>query len=283
MKSKKAYITAYFVALFLIAGVGVGAKYGPGFVAATQVASTADALQAGTTPEPILVPIPETYTYLEVIGGCSLSVDESCVNAYSAPSATSTTVAKLRKGIVLRAEPVVSNDDSQWFQIVFDEWLRYPNRIATNWYVSDEYVRIFEDLGPQELLESTTATSTKYILIDRSEQKLYAYENDQLFMEQSISTGLQHTPTPRGVFEVYMKTPTRYMQGPLPGISAKYYDLPGVPWNLYFTKQGAVIHGAYWHEQFGKAWSNGCVNMPLDKAEELYYWTELGTPVIVQE
>ena len=73
------------------------------------------------------------------------------------------------------------------------------------------------------------------------------------------------------------------MQGPLPGISDQYYDLPGVPWNLYFTEQGAVIHGAYWHDHFGERWSHGCVNLPAEVAHKLYEWADLGTPVIVQD
>ena len=82
---------------------------------------------------------------------------------------------------------------------------------------------------------------------------------------------------------VYRKTPSRYMQGPLPNISSKYYDLPGVPWNLYFTREGAVIHGTYWHEKFGQPWSNGCVNVPYREAEALYHWAPLGTTVTVVE
>lgn len=74
------------------------------------------------------------------------------------------------------------------------------------------------------------------------------------------------------------------MQGPLPILAdQQYYDLPGVPWNLYFTEQGAVIHGAYWHNSFGKPYSHGCVNMHTDEARKLYTWATLGTQVIVRD
>ena len=102
-------------------------------------------------------------------------------------------------------------------------------------------------------------------------------------MEEKVSTGIELTPTPRGNFTVFRKTPSRYMQGPIPGISDHYYDLPGVPWNLYFTEQGAVIHGAYWHDSFGTPWSNGCVNMPIASAEKLYKWADIGTEVVVRD
>ena len=73
------------------------------------------------------------------------------------------------------------------------------------------------------------------------------------------------------------------MQGPIPGVSSHYYDLPGVPWNLYFSKEGAVIHGAYWHTSFGKQWSNGCVNLPIATAEKIYKWADVGTKVVVRD
>ena len=74
------------------------------------------------------------------------------------------------------------------------------------------------------------------------------------------------------------------MQGPLPNlVDQQVYDLPGVPWNLYFTQEGAVIHGAYWHTSFGSPYSHGCVNLWPDDARTLYMWAELGTTVIVED
>jgi lipoprotein-anchoring transpeptidase ErfK/SrfK len=74
------------------------------------------------------------------------------------------------------------------------------------------------------------------------------------------------------------------MQGPLPNLSDRQiYDLPGVPWNLYFTQGGAVIHGAYWHDSFGSVYSHGCVNLPVSVAQVLYIWADLGTKVIVED
>ena len=72
------------------------------------------------------------------------------------------------------------------------------------------------------------------------------------------------------------------MQGPIEGVSDHYYDLPGVPWNMYFTEEGAAIHGAYWHTDFGETHSNGCINLPLEIAEKMYKWADLGTEVIVR-
>jgi len=55
------------------------------------------------------------------------------------------------------------------------------------------------------------------------------------------------------------------------------YDLPGVPWVSYITIEGVAFHGAFWHANWGKVMSNGCINMKNDDAKWLYRWT---TPVV---
>jgi lipoprotein-anchoring transpeptidase ErfK/SrfK len=185
---------------------------------------------------------------------------------------------------VLRvAETVKDVGGHDWHKILFAHELLYPERVTDDWYVSAEFVHAFLDDGDHNLKKGIAASSSKRILVDRSEEKLYAYEGEILFMETPISTGLELTPTPRGTFEIFKMTPSRFMQGPIPGVSDQVYDLPGVPWNLYFTSGGAVIHGAYWHDKFGEAWSHGCVNLPLDMAKKLYMWAELGAVVTVRE
>lgn len=228
--------------------------------------------------EPTLIAEPPSE-YIEVTDGCGPYHEGTCVNVRSGPGSSYPVVMGLRTGIVLpvASSTVVDADGREWNKISFTEWIRYPERVSDDWYVAAEYVQRFVSSDTNE------ATTTKHILIDRSEQKLYAYEGDEVFMEMSVSTGLDLTPTPRGTFTVYRKTPSRYMQGPLPGISDQYYDLPGVPWNLYFTNEGGAIHGAYWHNQFGSQWSHGCVNLPLDRAKELYEWAPVGTEVVVRD
>ncbi len=222
-------------------------------------------------------------TYLEVQDGCGPYFSGECLNVRSAPSTDAPSVAKLRTGMILRAEDVPLQSEGRfWYKIVFDEWLRYPERVAGGWYVAAEFVTPFGHRGPERFSTTTPATSKK-IIVNRTEQKLYAYEGEMLFMEESISTGRDFTPTPLGTFTIDRKTPSRYMQGPLPGISDDVYDLPGVPWTMYFTNEGAAIHGAYWHDKFGQQWSHGCINLPSDKARLLYEWADVGTPVTVRD
>lgn len=222
------------------------------------------------------------YQYIEVTDSCGTAYDGVCVNVRSKPSTDAPAVFKARNGMVLKVKGKVEGGGREWYRITFDEWLRYPERVTGEMYIAADFVTPFVDEGNVEITKLTKKTD-KRIIVDRSEQKLYAYEGDVLFMEEAASTGLDTTPTPRGTFTVFKKRPSRYMQGPIPEISQKYYDLPGVPWNLYFTEQGAIIHGAYWHEHFGEQWSNGCVNLPMDKAEKLYKWADVGTKVTVRD
>lgn len=184
--------------------------------------------------------------------------------------------------MILKVAGTVSGDGLEWYNVVFDEWLRYPERVENKWYIASDFAEPV--LVSKEEAAETPEPSDKKIIVDRSDQKLYAYAGETLFMESDVSTGLELTPTPRGTFSIFKKLPSRYMQGPLPYLeNSKYYDLPGVPWNLYFTEQGAIIHGAYWHTSFGSPYSHGCVNLLPAEAEKLYAWASLGTTVVVQE
>ena len=232
----------------------------------------------------------ELFEYLEVIDSCNQYFVGECINVRNGPGVNYDVITRLHNGVVLKAKEKVKFNEEEWYQISFeDEWLRYPERVEGDLYISAKYVKSFLNEGKQELKDETQeynyliSTTSKMIIVDRSDQKLYAYEKGELFMKESVSTGLDVTPTPRGIFHVYKKTPSRYMQGPIEGISEKEYDLPGVPWNLYFTREGAVIHGADWHDNFGKQWSNGCVNLPIDKAKELYMWADIGTEIIIRD
>jgi lipoprotein-anchoring transpeptidase ErfK/SrfK len=236
-------------------------------------------LTAAQIPQSVQEKIP---LYIEIIDSCGTHFQGSggCVNARSGPGTTFKSVAKLRNGMILRVAEQVVVDDRIWYKISFNEPLLYPERITSDWYVAGDFARLFHDAGTQNIKPGTK--TSKRIVVDRAQQKIFAYDGEELFMEQSVSTGIKTNPTPKGTYTIFKKTPSRYMQGPRPGGTDDYYDLQGVPWNLYFTSRGVVFHGAYWHESFGSTYSHGCVNLPLDKAAELYSWADLGTKVIVK-
>lgn len=118
-----------------------------------------------------------------------------------------------------------------------------------------------------------TITDGKQIVIDLSEQRVYAFENGQAVRQFVVSTGLSATPTVTGDYAIYAKHDSQAMSGP-------GYSLPNVPWVMYFYR-GYGLHGTYWHNNFGQPMSHGCVNMRTAEAEWLYNWAPLGTPVRV--
>ncbi len=234
--------------------------------------------------KPIVLPIAKVlFEYIEVNDGCGPYFVGQCVNVRSGPGEDYPIITRLRNGVVLKVGGQVVRDGHTWYKIVFDEWIRYPERVTGDWYVAADYVNPLLDEGNQNIPYGKNVSSTKRIIVDRAKEMLYAYDGETLFMQTSISTGVELTPTALGTFTVFKKTPSRYMQGPIPGLSDQVYDLPGVPWDLYFTSDGAAIHGAYWHNNFGHPSSHGCVNLPPDQAKTLYLWADVGTQVTVQD
>jgi lipoprotein-anchoring transpeptidase ErfK/SrfK len=122
---------------------------------------------------------------------------------------------------------------------------------------------------------SSAPTEDKWIDLDLSDQRLVAYVGTVPVYAIRVSTGVPRMPTPKGQFHVYRKLAATLMSGP-------GYYLPNVPWTMYFYKSYAV-HGTYWHDNFGRPMSHGCVNLPTPDAKWLYDWTPEGTLVVVHD
>lgn len=118
----------------------------------------------------------------------------------------------------------------------------------------------------------------KTIKVSLKEQRLRYYTGDYLIKEVKVSTGLAKYSTPRGVFTIDKKMPSHLYAG-------QGYYYPNTKWNMRFKphpKGSYYIHGAYWHNSFGKPRSHGCVNVAYKDVEALYNWAPVGTPVIIE-
>lgn len=126
-------------------------------------------------------------------------------------------------------------------------------------------------------------TTGKLITVDIGKQKLFAWEGGKIIHETKVSTGMKLTPIVKGNFKIYIKRALSDMRGPSPYKhiypSGKYH-IKDVPHQMYFY-QGYAIHGAYWHNNFGRVASHGCVNVPLASAQWLFNWADVGTQVSV--
>lgn len=282
------YFLPVAFALTLVIFVALMFSVGRVYVENNPSAAVPPSLGQATSVIPAPLVKAKDFHYIEIVDGCGPYHNTGvCVNLRLGPGTEYPSVSHLRTGVVLRVQSKIhkAKDGSLWYKVIQDRELRYPERVTGDWYVAvnPDAIRAFDDIGDERAPVGEKASTTKRIVVSLTEEMLYAYEGDQLFMKEPVSPGLADTPTPRGKFTVFYKTPSRYMQGPIPGVSEQEYDLPGVPWNLYFTAEGAVIHGAYWHDNFGKKWSHGCVNMAPKSAEKLYNWAVIGMSVIVKD
>jgi hypothetical protein len=116
------------------------------------------------------------------------------------------------------------------------------------------------------------------IVVSLSQQALWAYEGGKVIDSTYVSTGTEKFATPTGLYYVNTKIDSQTMEGVLGG---EYYNVPDVPYVMYFTDRGHAIHGAYWHNNFGSVMSHGCINLPLDVAAWMYSWAPMGMAVLI--
>jgi hypothetical protein len=116
----------------------------------------------------------------------------------------------------------------------------------------------------------------RVIEINLSTQYLIAWQGGVSVGETYVSTGRPGFDTPPGTYYILSHLESQTMEGVLGG---EYYNVPDVPWVMYFTNLGHAIHGAYWHNNFGAVMSHGCVNLPVGFAEWLFYWAPNGARV----
>jgi len=125
--------------------------------------------------------------------------------------------------------------------------------------------------------------SAKRIVINLSEQHLYAYEGDQLIYSFVASSGVAPTYTRTGEFRVQRKLPKAY----------------GAAWNIWMPYwlgiywAGSTENGIHalpilpngqtlWAGYLGRPVSYGCVVLGTYEAQLLYNWAEIGTPVSIR-
>jgi len=124
----------------------------------------------------------------------------------------------------------------------------------------------------------SAATGELWVDVNLSTQYMIVYRGSTRVLGTYVSTGRPGFDTPTGTYRVNTKLPSQTMSGVLGG---EYYNVPNVPWVMYFTDRGHAIHGTYWHSNFGYTMSHGCINLPLDVAAWLYAQAPIGMRVVI--
>lgn len=130
---------------------------------------------------------------------------------------------------------------------------------------------------------TVAAGGGKDIVIDLSEQHLYAYEGNTLVYSFVVSTGEPGLETQPGSYSVLNKLPNAY---------ASTWDLWMPNWlGIYWA--GNLQNGIHalpyysngwrlWEGYLGTPVSYGCVILGVNESQLLYDWAEVGTPVDIR-
>lgn len=134
-----------------------------------------------------------------------------------------------------------------------------------------------------EAPKTTVLNNSKYIEVNLSTQRLYAYENGQLIYTTPITSGASALGrgTVTGMYAIYYKTRNTYLNGAAYGWN---YNSFVQYWMPFY--QGYGLHDASWRSVYGTQsyptdGSHGCVNLPTAAATFIYNWSSVGTTVWV--
>lgn len=158
-------------------------------------------------------------------------------------------------------------DGRTWYRLLDDKFSQV-------YYIPAAHLRLFSeaDLSP---LSPNVPNKDKRIEVRLDSQMVLAYEKTRIVFAARAATGavlrVGTYTTPTGTFYTFHKRPSRHMAAG--DITSSGFDLPGVPWVLYLTDSGISIHGTYWHNDYGRPRSHGCVNLSPTASRWLYRWT----------
>jgi hypothetical protein len=167
---------------------------------------------------------------------------------------------------------IVQRDEkSIWYEI-------YDFYLKRNYYVPSHDMRLIPN-DELSTLSPEVPDEQKHIVVDLSAQLVTAFEGEKLVFSERCASGVKGTDTPKGEFRTYHKGPSVHMTNEGDAVeNESVYSLPGVPWCSFFTGAGNAFHGAYWHNDYGRPRSHGCVNLPSEAAKFLYRWSKPTVP-----
>lgn len=175
-------------------------------------------------------------------------------------------------GSVHRVIGIEADEDGNIWYKVFDD--KPKNR---PFYVVARHMRY---IPPKEFEPIHPGVRDKRIIVTLEKQRIDCYEGDTVVFSTLTSSGAGGFPTPTGEHAVVYKQPSRHMytdpEDPVSGgsIDEDFFNLPGVPFNTFFTTLGHAIHGTWWHGDYGRPRSHGCLNVTPEAAKWIYRWAE---------
>jgi peptidoglycan hydrolase-like protein with peptidoglycan-binding domain len=132
-------------------------------------------------------------------------------------------------------------------------------------------------LAAETLGRSDPQPYTFVTVSESSPETLRVHRGRNVAITTAANTGVSGAETQLGTFPIYARYTSTTMTGTNPD-GTKYSD-PGVPWVNYFNG-GDAVHG-FPRASYGFPQSNGCVELPIETAAQVYPLLAIGDLVIV--
>jgi lipoprotein-anchoring transpeptidase ErfK/SrfK len=196
------------------------------------------------------------------------------LNVYSTPNRTGRPEATLVRREVVRVREEKAGPAGPSVRIS-DDGVR-PGR----WVSSRALARPTLAPPPREV----TGRAERWIDVELATQTLVAYEGPRPVFATLVSTGAgppgSDTATRKGTFRIWVKLLSSTMdnlespenQDARPATEGTRYSMEDVPYVQFFDKSIA-LHGVFWHDDFGRVHSHGCVNLAPRDAARLFAFT----------
>lgn len=129
-------------------------------------------------------------------------------------------------------------------------------------------------ITPEEMTVLSPNVEDKKIIVNLTRQTLSAFENGREVFYCRVATGPmiegEWSTTP-GDHPIWRKLVSLHMSAD--SKKGEAFDTSGIGWTTIFTSEGSAVHAAFWHNEFGKARSHGCVNCLPEDAKWVWRWT----------
>lgn len=207
------------------------------------------------------------------IGGTLVEVTVPFTDVYWGPGKNRQFAYRFYYETTHWADGIVSDDQGNlWYRILEDKW-------DLTFYAPANHLRVVphEELTP---LSPEIPAGEKRLEVRLQEQMVIAFEGQKPVFMARIASGAEFSNgsflTPLGRHKTFHKRPSRHMAAG--DLASNGYDLPGVPWICYITERGVAFHGTYWHNDYGRPRSHGCINLTPTAAKWIYRWTLPSVP-----
>ncbi|HEY1572939.1 MAG TPA: L,D-transpeptidase family protein [Pseudonocardiaceae bacterium] len=137
---------------------------------------------------------------------------------------------------------------------------------------------VWHDLVAAVAARKTASHPYDYLVASKSRpETLTVYRDGKVLYRTLSNTGVPGADTQAGTFPVYSRFASTTMSGT--NVDGSKYVDPGIPWVAYFNG-GDAVHG-FVRPAYGFPQSNGCVELPVSNAKQVWQMDPYGTLVTV--